>query len=173
MIDLVKQNKLMLFLIGLLVVSFFMIGVVSAENNTTIEDVPYLESEQYQQDLQYWYDHYTNDRATGYESILRAELEDLLNSGTLSDEERNDAILIKLGWDFRLDNFMDPEKRTIDEETGAVEYSLGIGNWWANRFGNGIFAADLPQTQAEGDALYKIYCENYAEWISVLKGETE
>ena len=178
-----KLNKLLILSIGaLLLIGCCMVGGVGAEEqnltvfnsttNSSVEDVPYYESEQYQQDLEYWYNYYTQDRATGYEATLRAELDDLLNSNTLSAEDRNEAILIKLGWDFRLENYMDSEKRTIADD-GTVTYSLGIGNWWAKLFGNGTEEDTLPQTQAEGDALYKIYCENYEEWISVLKGVSE
>lgn len=165
------KKSLIKIITGVLLLCCLVVGVSADENET--EYTPYFMSEQYQTDVDYWYDYYTQERATGYESTLRAELDDLLNSDTLTVQERNDAVLIKMGWDFRLENYMDGEKRTIDEDTGKVTYSLGIANWWANLFGNGIKEETLPQTMAEGDALYKIYCENFEIWVNLLKGDSE
>lgn len=164
-------TKLIGIIAAVILVLAISTGAAVADGNIANETLPYVETEQYQQDIDYWYNYHIQDRATGYEATLRQELDALLHSGTLSASERNEAILIKLGWDFRLENFMDETKRTIDEKTGAVTYNLGIGNWWAKLFGNGTKEETLPATQAEGDALYKIYSENYSEWIKVLKGE--
>lgn len=165
-----------LFIIGIivmicLVVLAIIYPVSAAENVTNETDYVYENSDEYIKDLDYWYNYYTNDRSVGYESKLRDELESLLISDTLSNNDRNEAILIKLGWDFRLKNYMDETKRSIDKETGAVTYSLGIGNWWANLFNSGVDESKLPKSIAEGDALYKIYSENYGEWVNLLKGE--
>lgn len=151
----------------------FVFPVSAADNMTDEIDNNYENSEKYFNDLDYWYNFYTNDREVGYESKLRDELKSILISNTLSSDERNEAILIKLGWDFRLENYMDRSKRSINEKTGKVSYDLGIGNWWMNLFNSGVDESKLPKTTAEGDALYKIYNENYEEWINILKGDKE
>lgn len=175
----------------ILSLSLFAGGVVGAEENLTVfnpvngtnsteieplEDVEiappmYRNTEQYQSDYAYWYDFYTKDRETGYEATLRAKLKEYMENTALSDSERWDGMLITMGYDFRLENYLNAEKRTIDEETGKITYDLGVGNWWANLFNSGVDESKLPQTIAEGQALLDIYHENYRQYFGLMVEE--
>lgn len=140
----------------------------ATDESTDLEIIYYKDTEQYKTDFEYWYGYYTQDRLLGYESTLRDNLKSYMDNTAMSDSERWTAMLIIMGYDFRLENYLNPDKRTIDDITGAVSYSLGVGNWWANLFGNGTKAETLPQTIAEGDALYKIYQENYQSYFDLI-----
>lgn len=165
-----------LFAFGIALLLFGLALPVEAADNVTYDDeeenyvqlILYKDSEQYQTDFNYWYAYYTQNRQTGYESTLRDQLKSYMYNTEMSDSERWTAMLIIMGYDFRLENYLNPEKRTIDDLTGAVTYSLGVGNWWANLFGNGTKEDTLPQTIAEGDALHKIYLDNYQAYFDLI-----
>lgn len=143
-------------------------GAAVNATNSTAGDIPYSMSEQYQKDTEAWYNYYKSLQDISIIKNLRTKIYNHLMDSSLSWEAKQNLIKPLMGWDYRLETYMDATKRAINEETGAITYDLGAGNWWAKLFGNGIEERLLPQTQAEGDALYKIYCENFDAYVNAL-----
>lgn len=169
------MNTLKLITLGItaiLLVSLFIAPAAAADGaavnaTNSSADLPYYMSEQYQQDLDAWYNYYKSIQDISIIKNLRTKIYNHLMDSTLSWDAKQALIKPLMGWDYRLDTYMDSTKRTINDD-GTVTYDLGAGNWWAKLFGNGIEEHLLPQTQAEGDALYKIYCENFAAYVNAL-----
>lgn len=180
---------------------FLMVGAVSADNNSSINDrvwndtpqvngtptindtvykgnetpieeieeyVPlYRYSDQYYEDVETWYQYH---KPSFTNPNLRTQLYSVLVEPTMTWEEKRAVILPMMGWNDALECYMNqPDKYTVNEETGEITWDLGIGNWWANLFGNGVDESTLPQSIAEGEGLYKLYIENYQSYIQALR----
>lgn len=163
---------LVTMLLGLVCCCFA--GAGAAEDNLSVNEtvsnisIPYRDSEQYIIDLEMYYQQFKSEQILD-EKEMYGVLYDTLTDDTLTWEQKSEQNLAYMGWDFRLETYMDhPEKYTVNEETGVITWDLGIGNWWANLFGAGINELELPQNIAEGDALYKVYCDNFNLYVDAL-----
>lgn len=141
------------------------IGGATADDNISI---PYRYTEQYQIDLDTYYQQFKAEQIFDETELYDVLYQTLIDT-SLSWEQKSEHNIAIMGWDFRLEQYMNyPNSYTVDENTGIITWDLGIGNWWAKLVGLGIEESELPQNIAEGDALFKVYSDNFKIYVDAL-----